>query len=180
MGGNRPYLEKVARLYNYVLNKSLEMGNALLLSPDRALMTPLTLLVPGCLGTEETLLTMAYYRRPDLFHVHHNVEDRSNPAPDSDDVCYFVWPGEPAQVLALPTQIPVHRLMAHPTNLWTQGRARDATRTIRTHPASRTILVKLSLDMMTMRRGGDQVLVLSRWSALGVQYILFRSSGPRR
>jgi len=41
---------------------------------------------------------MAYYRRPDLFHVHHNFEDRSDPFPQSDDVCYFVWERTPAKV----------------------------------------------------------------------------------
>jgi len=76
MGGQREYLEKVSSLYEYILNKTLELG---------------------CLGTEETLLTMAYYRRPDLFHVHHNFEDRSDPFPQSDDVCYFVWERTPAK-----------------------------------------------------------------------------------
>jgi hypothetical protein len=76
MGGQREYLEKVSRLYEYILNTTLELG---------------------CLGTEETLLTMAYYRRPDLFHVHHNVEDRSDAFPQSDDVCYFVWERVPAK-----------------------------------------------------------------------------------
>jgi hypothetical protein len=62
------------------------------------LSSPNGLYSSGCLGTEETLLTMAYYRRPDLFHVHHNFEDRSDPFPQSDDVCYFVWERTPAKV----------------------------------------------------------------------------------
>jgi len=76
MGGQRKYLEKVSNLYEYILNKTLDYG---------------------CLGTEETLLTMAYYRRPDLFHIHHNLEDRSNPFGPGGDVCNVIWPGVPHQ-----------------------------------------------------------------------------------
>lgn len=76
MGGQRKALEKVVPLYNYILNKSLDLG---------------------CLGTEETLLTMAYYRRPDLFHAHHNLEDRTNPFGHGGDVCHVIWPGFPPQ-----------------------------------------------------------------------------------
>ncbi|ELR11156.1 uncharacterized protein ACA1_388160 [Acanthamoeba castellanii str. Neff] len=76
MGGQRKSLEKVSALYEYILNKTLDLG---------------------CLGTEETLLTMAYYRRPDLFHVHHNLEDRSLPFGPGGDVCHVIWPGMPPQ-----------------------------------------------------------------------------------
>jgi hypothetical protein len=76
MGGQRKGLERVASLYEWVMNKSLDLG---------------------CLGTEETLLTMCYYRRPDLFHVHHNIERLDGPFDHGGDVCHILWPGWPAQ-----------------------------------------------------------------------------------
>jgi len=87
MGGQRKYLEKVSNLYEYILNKTLDYG---------------------CLGTEETLLTMAYYRRPDLFHIHHNLEDRSNPFGPGGDVCHVIWPGVPHQGIP---ETPAHKFL---------------------------------------------------------------------
>lgn len=41
---------------------------------------------------------MCYYRRPDLFHVHHNIERLDGPFDEGGDVCHMLWPGWPAQV----------------------------------------------------------------------------------
>jgi hypothetical protein len=44
---------------------------------------------------------MCYYRRPDLFHVHHNIERLDGPFDEGGDVCHMLWPGWPAQVRQL-------------------------------------------------------------------------------
>jgi len=49
---------------------------------------------------------MCYYRRPDLFHVHHNIERLDGPFDEGGDVCHMLWPGWPAQVRKTQTHNP--------------------------------------------------------------------------
>src|SRR3989344_7140456 len=70
------------------------------------ILTPTITSSSGCLGTEETLLTMCYYRRPDLFHVHHNLERLDGHFDEGGDVCHMLWPGWPAQVRKTRTHNP--------------------------------------------------------------------------
>jgi len=93
MGGQKEHLVKVSQLYEYVVNKSLELG---------------------CLGTEETLLTMCYYRRPDLFHVHHNVDRLDGPFDGGGDVCHMLWVGWPPQEK---NELPMERWLREDGNL---------------------------------------------------------------
>lgn len=70
MGGRRSYIIKIAELYEEMLTNALPLG---------------------CLGTEETMLSMVWYNRPDLFHVHYNAPKR---VPfDGGDICKFVNKG---------------------------------------------------------------------------------------
>lgn len=82
MGGQKKHLVEVAKVYEGVLAESLELG---------------------CLGTEETLLTMVSYIRPDLFHLHYNVNQKSNPFDSGGDVCHFIWPHQDYLEKELPT-----------------------------------------------------------------------------
>jgi hypothetical protein len=66
MGGRRNYIMKIADLYEEMLTKALPLG---------------------CLGTEETMMSLVWYTRPDLFHVHYNAP-RGVPF-DGGDICKF-------------------------------------------------------------------------------------------
>jgi len=70
MGGKREYVIKIADLYEEMLTEALPLG---------------------CLGTEETMLSLVWYNRPDLFHVHYNAPKH---VPfDGGDICKFVNKG---------------------------------------------------------------------------------------
>jgi len=69
MGGKRNYIMMIADLFEEMLKKALPLG---------------------CLGTEETILSLVWYNRPHLFHVHFNAP--KNVPFDGGDYCKFVLP----------------------------------------------------------------------------------------
>ncbi len=100
MGGSKNYIIKVAEKYEEILEKSLSHGKFnqnthththrereresncfifLCFFGEIAISNQ-----SGCLGTEETVITMTWYSNPHLFHIFYNTHKRT-------DFCYFIW-----------------------------------------------------------------------------------------
>jgi hypothetical protein len=92
MGGRRNYIIKITNLYEEMLTNALPLGKPALNPPFPLHDSPfLLLLLLGCLGTEETMMSLVWYTRPDLFHVHFNAP-RAVPF-DGGDICRFALQG---------------------------------------------------------------------------------------